>query len=425
MGVIKNFDSIATTPQRKVVLDLVETAFASIEPKEVLKNVIRDNNTFKIKDQVIDLNHFERIFIVGFGKGSAEVCRHLEKELDEKLNNGWDIDVLNEAAFTKIMYTKGTHPLPSQQNVKFTQNIATSLKGLTQKDLVLVITCGGGSVLLINPKLLALSEMVDVNKALLKSGATISEINTVRKHLDMIKGGGLAKLLYPATVYNLIFSDVPGNDLSVIASGPLVKDETTVEQAWEIYEKYNLRDQIHLGKSDFFETPKEDKYFSNVVNILIVSNQTALLAMQSYIKKLGLKSNIYSNKVEGNALELGKFLIENTKKGEILLAGGESTIHVTGKGKGGRNQALVLSSLPYVKDDTIIVAFDSDGWDFYELAGALGDKQTVEKAKQLSLDIKDFLDRDNSYAFWQKVSDGIVTGKLESNVSDLYIVYKK
>jgi glycerate 2-kinase len=424
MGYIKNYDQLATNDNRKIVLQLVESAFSAIQPEEVFKNFSLENQTLKILDKSFEISNFDRVFLLGFGKGSALMCKILEQKLGDLLTEGYVIDVV-EQTFTKLEHTLGTHPLPSQPNFDFTEKVINTLGSLTEKDLVLITTCGGGSVLFEKPHTLNLDQMIATNKALLKSGATISEMNAVRKHLSKVKGGGLAKILYPATIINLLFSDVPGNDLSVIASGPLVKDHTTIEDATKIYEKYNLQSSEAFSPSDYVETPKEDMYFEKVHNILLLSNHTALSAMEKKGRELGLSPFVLTDSLQGDARELGKQLIDQTPSGQILLAGGESTIKITGSGKGGRNQALAMCSLPHLTEGTILVSFDSDGWDFYELAGALADTDTLKKIADLGIDVNEYLDNDNSYGFFEKVGDGILTGKLESNVSDLFIVLKQ
>lgn len=424
MSYIKNFESLASSDNRKKILELVDAAFEAIQPEEVFKNNFSlETKTLKILDKTFDLSNFERVFLIGFGKGSALICKILEEKLGTHLTDGYVVDVV-EQKFTKLKHTLGTHPLPSQANFDFTQNVIEQFSNLTDKDLVLITTCGGGSVLFEKPNTFDLEKMIEVNKTLLKSGATISEINTIRKHLSRVKGGGLAKILYPSTVINLIFSDVPGNDLSVIASAPLVKDPTTVKDSLEIYEKYNMKQTLQLTQEDLTETPKEDKYFEKVHNILLLSNHTALNAMEKKARALGLHAFVLTDALQGDAREMGKKLIDQTPQGQVLLAGGETTIKVTGTGKGGRNQALVLNSLPHIKNGTIIATFDSDGWDFYELAGALADQETLNKVREMDIDVNEYLSNDNSYAFFKKTGDGILTGKLESNVSDLFIVYK-
>ncbi|HVF69473.1 MAG TPA: DUF4147 domain-containing protein [Xanthomonadales bacterium] len=425
MRFIKNYDTLATNENRKVVLELIESAFSAIQPKEVFKNHFSlTGNILKIQDKEFDLTDFEKITLVGFGKGSAEMCRIIETALGDRLDAGYDIDVIDEAPFTKVQYTKGTHPLPSEENIEYTKSVLEHLEGTGEKDLVIGVVCGGGSVLFEAPYKIDLKKLTEVNDALLKSGATISEMNVIRRHLSRVKGGGLAKILYPATFANLIFSDVPGNDLSVIASGPTVKDHTTMDDVRNILEKYKISEKAPTTHEDFTETPTDDKYFEKVHNILMLSNHTALSAMEKKARELGKKSFVLTDALQGDARELGKKLIDQTPSGQILLAAGESTIKITGSGKGGRNQALVLCSLPYLKDGTIIASFDSDGWDFYELAGAVADGDTLGKITEKGIDVNKFLDNDNSYGFFEKTGDGILTGKLESNVSDLFIVYR-
>lgn len=426
MTYIKNYDTLATNDNRKVVLDLIETAYASIAPEEVFKKDFSlDGKILTIQGKTYDLNNFERIFLVGFGKGSAGNCKILEEKLGDLLTEGYDIDVVEDPSFAKAHYTKGTHPLPSQENFDYTKNVIEKLSGLTEKDFVFIITCGGGSVLFEAPHKLDLNQMIEVNKALLHCGANITEMNAIRKHLSKVKGGGLAKLLYPATTVNLIFSDVPGNDLSVIASAPLVKDTTTIRQAIAIYEKYKLDTYNVFSTSDFVETPKEDKYFEKVSNVLMLSNLTALNAMEKKARQLGYEVHVMTDRLQGDSRTMGEKLINETPNGQILLAGGETTLKVTGHGKGGRNQALVSSALPYIKGGTVLASFGSDGWDFYELAGGIVDADTLKKCEEMNVDAKDYLKDDNSYEFLMKVGDGINTGKQNSNVSDLFIVLKK
>jgi glycerate 2-kinase len=422
MGFIKNFDTLASNDNRKIVLQLMETAFAAITPDEVFKkDFALVEKKLTIQGKTFDLTNFDRVFLIGFGKGSAGIAKILEEKLATLLTDGYVIDVV-EQSFQKLKFIKGTHPLPSQENFDFTTNVVSAMSNLTEKDFVMIVTCGGGSVLFEKPHTFSLDQMIAVNKGLLDSGATISEMNTIRKHLSQVKAGGLAKILFPATVANLIFSDVPGNDLSVIASAPLVKDKTSIDDAKNVLSKYNLTTPT---VADLVETPKEDKYFEKVSNIMMLSNLTAINAMEKKAKELGFHCYVMTDKLQGDARSMGEKLLKETPTGQILLAGGETTIKITGKGKGGRNQALVTCALPFIKDDTVLASFDSDGWDFYGYAGAIADKDTLKKIADQKLDSKSFLDDDNSYGLLEKIGDGIDTGKLESNVSDLFIVLKK
>jgi len=425
VGYIKNYDALATSDERKVVLDLIEVAVASIQPELILrKNFSLKGKTLTIQDKVLNIGEYKRIFLIGFGKGSAKIASIIEKTLGDLLTKGYVIDVTSEN-FSNIDFTLGTHPLPSQANIDFTKNVVDKLSNLTEKDLVLMVTCGGGSVMFEKPNKLTLDRMIEVNKALLHSGADIHEMNAVRKHLDVVKGGNFAKIVYPTDVFNMIFSDVPGNDLSVIASGPTVRDKTTVEDALAVLAKYNLVEELKLLPSDFVESPKDDKYFEKVKNILMLSNLTALEAMKQKALDLHIPAKIFSDRFQADAAEAGKKLIGEAPPHSVLLTGGETSLKVTGSGEGGRNQHLVLAALPYISNGTVIASFDSDGWDNTPACGAIADFQTVEKAKSRNLDFKKYLDENDSFAFFKAVGDAILTDRLPTNVSDLMIVLKK
>ena len=425
MTLIKNFYALSKTPQRKICLELIDAALSSIQPQNVIrKNFSLTNNALTIKDKIINLSRFQRIFLLGFGKGSAGLSKHIENILGNLLTEGYVIDLAPEQ-FSKIQFTMGTHPLPSENNLSFTKKSIERLGNLTEKDLVIVVIAGGGSALFESPYRIDIETLIEVNKSLLFSGATITEVNIVRKHLSLVKGGGLIKPLFPASIVSVIASDVPGNDLSIIASGPTVKDETTKEQALQILRKFNLLDKLGLSPDDFLETPKEDRYFKNALNILMLSNKTALNAMKYKAMELGWTSEIFSDRFQTQAKTAGKELIDKISSG-ILLAGGETTVKVLhSNGKGGRNQELVLSALPYLNENITIASFDSDGWDNSEFAGAIGDSLTIQKAKEVNINPESFLQENNSFSFFEKTEDGIITDRLPSNVSDLMIVIKK
>lgn len=381
MGFIKNFEKLATTPQRKIVLELIETALESIQPEKVFENFSIEN-----------IDKYENVYLIGFGKGSAKISRIIEQKLGEKLTEGYAIDVTPEE-FTKIESVVGTHPLPSQANIDFTKKVVERFENkLTARDLVIVIVCGGGSVLFELPNSLSLEELIKKNEELLKSGLNIEQMNEERKKLSRVKHGGLTRILKPAKVLGLIFSDVPGNNISTIASGPT--DDPSSE------------------------------------NILMLSNQTALDAMKKRADELGIEAQIYFDAVQGEARVVGPELLKTAKPSSVLLAGGETTVKVTNpQGKGGRNQDLVLDALSNATieqlNSVVIASFDSDGWDNTEFAGAIGDVLTIQKAEELNINPSNFLDENNSFEFFTKTGDGIETGRLPSNISDLMIVLKK
>jgi len=423
---IKNFRELAKTPERKIVLELIEEGLRSIQPEEAFQaSVHRHGNILTIGDQEFDLADFERVFILGFGKGSAGNSKLLEKLILDRLTEGYVIDTEGEQ-FEKIKFTKGTHPLPSETNFKFTQNVLERLSNLTEKDLILIVICGGGSAMLVHPHAISFEQKIAVGKSLLKSGANITEMNIVRKHLSDVKGGGLAQILYPATVATLIYSDVPGNDLSTIASGPTTLDKTTIEDAIRIIEKYNLAQELNLVRDAFVENPQDKKYFENVHNVIVLSNDTALSAMQKNAQKMRWHAKIFSDRFESEAKEAGKKLISATNHNSILLVGGETTVHVAKKGgRGGRNQELVLAALENVGREITIASVASDGWDNTENAGAIGDHKTVERAIDLEVEPLKYLKTNNSLEFFEKTNDAIITSRLPSNVSDLIIVLRR
>ncbi len=412
MGIIKNFEELVShseiplrrtkTPERKMVLEIIEAGLEAIQPENIIgKNVSLEGRTLKIKNASFDISGFQNIFLLGFGKGSAKISRLIEEILGERLTEGFVIDVAPIGPGSRIEAVLGTHPLPSQTNLDFTKKVIDRFEQkLSEKDLVIVIVTGGGSALFELPHSLSLNELIKKNDELLKSGLTITQMNEERKKLSKVKGGGLAKILYPAKVVSLIFSDVPGNDLGTVTSGPTVKGVNATD----------------------------DKYFQNVTNILVLNNDSALFAMMKKAEELGIYCSIFSNDFEADAEIAGKKLIGETKPNSVLIAGGETHLKVTGGGKGGRNQHLVLSALNNLAieqfSNTVIAAFDSDGWDNTEFAGAIGDVQTLKKAKDLNLDIQKYLNEHDSFSFFEKAGDGIITGRLASNISDLFVVYK-
>lgn len=423
--IIRNYATLAVSEERKKVLDIITAGLEAIQPAAALaERFTLSGQTLHIHGTSINLGDYPRVFLLGIGKGAAGICRYIEDVLGAYLTEGHVIDVV-AGNLRRCHYTVGTHPLPSSVNLVFTQDVLKRLSGLSAHDLVLVVICGGGSAIFEAPARVDLDTLIAVNTALLRSGATISEINTVRKHLSMVKGGGLAKALYPAKVMGLIFSDVPGNDLSVIASGPTVKDLTTLQDAQAVMARYSLYQAVPLSPDDFIETVREERYFTRVTNTIMISNLTALKAMEAAARCFSLCPVLHSDRLQGEAKIVGRQLLSLTEPGQVLLAGGETTVKVQGHGRGGRNQALVLAALPYVGDHAIIASVDSDGLDFHHFAGAIGDRHTAASAVRLNLDPDYYLADDNAFEFFSMVGDGIFTDKLDSNVADLMVVYKQ
>lgn len=424
MHIIKNYDELNSSNERKILLALVESGLDSIQPEIVFKkNIKLKNNLLSIQDKKYNLDEYNNIYIIGFGKGSAKNSKLLEGLLGEKLTAGYVIDAEKED-FSKIGFTEGTHPLPSEQNFEFTDNVMQKLSGLSENDLVLVVVCGGGSAMFVHPHSISLEQNIETGKALLKSGADITEMNIVRQHLSDVKGGGLAQILFPAHIATLIYSDVIGNDIRYIASGPTVKNSTTIDDAIGVINKYNLSEQINLPREAFINNPHDDKYFTNVTNTIVLSNITVLDAVEDKAKELGINIIKYSDKISGDAKKVAKELVENLTEKGILVAAGETTVKVTGKGKGGRNQQTSLEALKIIDENTLFISVGTDGWDFTDSAGAIADKITKQNAENENLNIDEYLENNDSYNFFQKTNSQIMTGRLPSNVADFMIVFK-
>jgi glycerate-2-kinase len=293
------------------------------------------------------------------------------------------------------------------------------IKDSTEEDLIIVLVSGGGSALLCYPE----SEHVQglaLYNSFLKTGGTISEMNTIRKHLSLLKGGGLAKIAYPATVIGLIFSDVPGDAFQNVASGATYKDNTTVADAQKFITENNL------GDFDLIETPKEDKYFDQVHNFVLVSNKTAVEAMAKKAEELNLEAKIISTDLYD---EVDKALEKIfSSAGPVRLAAGEPRVNVPkNAGKGGRNLHMALEAVKMrlVDDDSVFISFASDGMDNSDAAGAIVDRETMEKVAKLQLDVHAYSARFDSYNFFQQTGDMIFTGPTGANVSDLMIFLTK
>lgn len=417
---IKNFAQLAVTPERKKLLKILDHGLEATKTAAIIKNsVALTGEQLAINAHRFDLKKFKNIYVVGIGKAAGESCLELERILGDKISAGYCIDVkFIDLKFVAL--TVGAHKNIEKKNFSFANAVVSLLHNLKQDDLVIAVISGGGSALFCYPYEAECVQGGEIFKSLTQKGASIYEINTVRKHLSLVKGGGLAKIAYPATVISLLFSDVPGDDLDVIASGPTIKDSSGVEDARSVLKKYGLNDKIKL-----FETPKQDKYFEKVSNILICSNKITLAAMKKRAAGIKLPVRIFKSDFQADANEAARILLSEARVGELLVAGGETTVKISGEGKGGRNQHVVLAGLNYLQPTDIIISCATDGYDNTEAAGAVGDAQTLSKAQTLGLDTKRYLDRNDSYNFFFNTQDQIITGQTGLNVSDIFLVYKK
>jgi glycerate-2-kinase len=420
--IIKNKDLLATTPTRERALAILEAGLEAINTRNVINSNVKIKSSFLfLKNSAYDLTSFRKIYLLAFGKDSFAASKTLEEILGERLTEGICLS-LSDKKLEKVTNYKCSHPDPSDNNVEATKRAIELLRKTTEDDLLLVVISGGGSAMLTAPYKINIEEKAFIAKTLMNSGADINELNIVRKHLSKIKGGRLAELAFPATIVSLIFSDVVGNDLSTIASGPTVMDHSTNQDAQEILKKYDIYKKIVLPSLELNETPKKDKFFAKVENLLLLDSTTASSAMEEKARALGYSTRIYSDNLKGEAHKVGTDLLKNARKGEALIASGETTVKVSGNGVGGRNQELVLSNLLGVKEKQVLISCASDGHDNSDFAGALGDSYTLKRAKEENLNLEEFLRENDSYHFFEKTGQGIYTGLLESNVADLMLV---
>lgn len=417
---IQNIAQLSINKERTKLLEILDFGLEETRSAKVLESQLkRDGDALLIQDKTFDLGKFKQIIVIAMGKAAGDACKFLETIISDKITKGYCIDVTDKD-LQFIEHTTGTHPYPSEKNAAFSNAVVSLVSNLSEDDMVIAIISGGGSSLFCMPFDTECAAGTEIFKRLTSDGAPIEEVNTVRKHLSTVKGGGLAKIAYPATIVSMIFSDVPGDDIGLVASGPTVKDSSTIEDAKNILNKYEIR-----YEGNFFETPKEDKYFEKVFNFLVCSGKNTLLKMSEKAKELGIQSRIFKSDFQADADEAGKILLENTTPGELLLASGETTVKVRGEGKGGRNQHTVLASLEYLKKGDILISCASDGYDYTDAAGAIGDWDTIEKSQNLHLSVPEYLNNNDSFHFFEKTQDHIQTGRTGINVSDIFLVYKK
>jgi len=399
------------------------------------------------------LKNIKRVFVIGFGKACLEMAMAINESLGKIIDKGIIITKYNHAkgitSIDKIKVFEAAHPIPDESGVVATKKIIELLKEADNSTLVICLISGGGSALLVSPmEPIKLEEKQITTKLLLEAGANINDVNTVRKHISSVKGGRLAQLTYPAYIKSLILSDVIGDRLDVIASGPTTFDTTTYYDAIEVLKRFKLLDNIpksvievlNRGKNgEIGETLKKDDYIlANTENIIIGSNKIALEQAKKKAIELGFHTEIITTDIEGEAKEIGKWLSDIAKtykkkkqKNEIekpicLLSGGETTVTVTGCGKGGRNTELALAFAIEIEgiDGIFLLSVGTDGTDGpTDAAGAYATGDTVIKAKRLGLMPEEYLKNNDSYNFFKKIDDLIITGPTGTNVMDIQIIF--
>ena len=415
---IKNFAQLATTDNRKLALLVAEAGLESLDTGKVIaRSLSLDGDILKIMGEAFDLAKFKNIKVVGFGKASCAGALALEKILGSKIQEGAVIG-LDKIQCEYIETFAGTHPKPSTVNIEAGKKIFEMVKNSSADDLIIALVSGGGSALLCSSKK-ECEQGIALYDSFLSSGKTRKDMNTVWKHLSILKGGGLAKIAYPATVIGLIFSDIPGNNFENVASGSTYRDLSTVGDAQKIIAENNL------GDYELIETPKEDKYFEKVHNFVLVSNKTATAAMAEQAKNLGLRAKIISTELYDEMPQALEKIFSAQQNNIVVIAAGEPKIKVPERhGRGGRNlhMSLMALNMGKLEKGEVFIALASDGLDNSDAAGAIIDESSIKKMKDLDLDGEVYQNGFNSYDFFKKTDDMIMTGPTGANVADLFLL---
>jgi len=445
---IKKGETKLERKARALVLKSLDCALKAADPKRLLKKKLSlKNMCLHAGSFSFDLKKFKNVYVVGGGKAGGAMAEALEEILGKYITMG-SVNVPHGAEHnTRVIEVReANHPVPDKAGMEGAMRMMQIAEQAEKNDLVICLISGGGSSLMPLPlEGLSLEDKKEVTNALLKSGADINEVNTVRKHLSAFKGGWLAKQIYPATVLNLILSDVMGDPLDSIASGPTVPDSSTFVDAKRALEKYGLwktaPSSVHkillAGVEGYIlETPKSgDPAFERVRSVIVGNNRVASEAAIEFLERKGLSTLLLPDILEGEARQagaaLGRFAYGIVASGKPLpkpagvVAGGETTVAVTGKGLGGRNQELALSTALQLTGtaNCALASLSTDGVDGpTDAAGAIVDGNTVEQAARLRLKPEEFLVDNDSYSFFSQLGDLIFTGPTGTNVNDISVI---
>lgn len=426
-----------------ILAHLFNAAVRSVSPQARTKNFCNE----VVKRASSRIGSGRAITVVGFGKAACSMAEAAEEELTDTIERGVIITKYSHHGgydFQRTTVYEAGHPIPDENGVRATEHLMDAIRESRGRTMILCLISGGGSALLVAPcEGITLEEKRKTTDLLLRSGADIHEVNTVRKHLSRIKGGRLARLAFPSPIVSLILSDVIGDEIDTIASGPTAPDATTFDDALSVLHTYDLTEQappavVRILREGVHgripETPKkDDPIFRTVQNIVIGSNGIALRAVAAEAERLGFPSRIISESVSGEARDVGVWLgsvarearqrlSHGSSKRACLISGGETTVTVKGNGIGGRNMEVALSFALHIDGipGITLLSAGTDGNDGpTDAAGALVDGQTIQKARSLGLDPRAYLDNNDSYTFFARIGGLFMTGPTGTNVMDV------
>ncbi|RME30020.1 DUF4147 domain-containing protein [Candidatus Parcubacteria bacterium] len=430
---VQNKARLAVTPLRALALEAVEEGVSSVLPERALARSLKDAEGVLLIDgaMVADMSRWRKMVFVAVGKcayrAAAAFGALARRAPDVGVVVGVGKPTIPLPSWARVY--AGTHPLPTEANMAGARALSEALGGLTEEDGVIAVVSGGASVLLCGEDAHMCRTESEITQALFAAGATIRELNIVRKHLSPLRGGGLARMAHPAQVVALVFSDVPGDDISTIASGPFVRDGSTREEAWEVLTRRGVAQTLSLTPEILRETPKEGDYFSRVSHFLVASNRHALEAMRESLARHRVDGEVCDRCLTGEARVVGanlaRALKEEMSPRSARLYGGETTVIIRGRGKGGRNHEVALSALAHgMPSSGLVVAFASDGCDNGPHAGAVADAVTIAHAQEKGISLSEALAHNDSATFFDIVGDAIITGPTGANVADLLLVLR-
>ena len=434
------------TQLRADALAIFNAAIKAADPGNAVRHYVHVTDAaIEVADKIYSLAKFINIFILGAGKAAVPMAQALEALLGDRVTGGIVVTPYGQASpLAKVNVIQAAHPIPDRAGVEGARQIAAIARQAKADDLIFFLLSGGGSALLPSPvDDLSMADKQEITQLLLRSGATIGETNTLRRHLSQIKGGRLARLGYPAQMVALLVSDVVGDVLQDIASGPTAPDPSRYADCWKIIEKYRLAGSIPDSirgildrgiRGEIAETVKEeDVAFTKVQNLIIASNRLATEAARLHAESLGYSSSVLSNRIEGESREMAKrqvamlkkILSERPPKPVCFISGGETTVTVRGDGTGGRNQEFALAAALELVDvqRAAVLSAGTDGIDGpTDAAGAIIDGTTVPRGRSRGYDAEQFLARNDAYNFLRATGDLLFTGPTHTNVMDIQVM---